>query len=200
MTEANKQEIKEEKPDKEQPEELAAGETSEKAESELSKEALEMQQAILAGDFDICDFLAQYKKAQADKEESENRCLRVQADFDNFRRRSRKDAEEAGVRAQGDLLIQLLPVVDNFERALNIMSDGADKEGVDLILKQLQSVLENAGMQEIAALDADFDPKLHHAVLQEPSEEKKGKVLMVLQKGYMLGDRLLRPAMVQVGV
>lgn len=182
-------------------EEAKEAETEATAEAdELSAEAQEMREAILAGDFDITEFLSQYKAALADKDEAENRSVRVQADFDNFRRRSRKDTEAANERGKGDLIIELLPVVDNFERALNLMSDGADKEGVDLILKQLQSVLANAGMTELEALDKDFDPNLHHAVLQEPSEDKKGKVLMVLQKGYMMGDRLLRPAMVQVGV
>ena len=178
--------------------ETAAEETAEDA--ELTAEAQEMREAILSGDFDITEFLSQYKAALSEKEEAENRSVRVQADFDNFRRRSRKDAEAATERGKGDLLIELLPVLDNFERALNLMTDGADKEGVDLILKQFQSVLTNAGMTELEALDKDFDPNLHHAVLQEPSEDKKGKVLMVLQKGYMMGDRLLRPAMVQVGV
>ncbi|MBQ1502297.1 MAG: nucleotide exchange factor GrpE [Firmicutes bacterium] len=176
----------------------AAAEPAE--EEELSAEAREMREAILNGDFDVSDFLRQYKEAQSAKAEAEERSLRVQADFDNFRRRSRKDAEAAGEKGKGDFIIELLPVLDNFERAMGLMSDGPDKDGVDLILKQLQSVLANAGMTELDALDQDFDPNLHHAVLQEPSEDKKGKVLMVLQKGYMLGDRLLRPAMVQVGV
>ncbi len=176
----------------------AAAEPAE--EEELSAEAREMREAILNGDFDVSDFLQQYKEAQSAKAEAEERSLRVQADFDNFRRRSRKDAEAAGEKGKGDFIIELLPVLDNFERAMGLMSDGPDKDGVDLILKQLQSVLANAGMTELDALDQDFDPNLHHAVLQEPSEDKKGKVLMVLQKGYMLGDRLLRPAMVQVGV
>ena len=197
MTEEKKnEELKEE--EMQENAETAGEETAEDA--ELTAEAQEMREAILSGDFDITEFLSQYKAALSEKEEAENRSVRVQADFDNFRRRSRKDAEAATERGKGDLLIELLPVLDNFERALNLMTDGPDKEGVDLILKQFQSVLTNAGMTELDALDKDFDPNLHHAVLQEPSEDKKGKVLMVLQKGYMMGDRLLRPAMVQVGV
>ena len=197
MTEEKKnEELKEE--EMQENAETAGEETAEDA--ELTAEAQEMREAILSGDFDITEFLSQYKAALSEKEEAENRSVRVQADFDNFRRRSRKDAEAATERGKGDLLIELLPVLDNFERALNLMTDGPDKEGVDLILKQFQSVLTNAGMTELEALDKDFDPNLHHAVLQEPSEDKKGKVLMVLQKGYMMGDRLLRPAMVQVGV
>jgi molecular chaperone GrpE len=164
-------------------------------------EAEELKAAIASGDFDINDFLSQYKEALAAREEAETRALRVQADFDNFRRRSRKDTEESGKRAAGELICCILPILDNFERALNLMEDSSDKEGVGLIYRQLYAVLENAGLHEIEALGAEFDPNLHQAVTQEPADnESKGKVLMVLQKGYMFEDKLLRPAMVQVGI
>ena len=166
-----------------------------------SPELADLKAAIAAGDFDIKEFLDQYKAAQAAQEEAEARALRVQADFDNFRRRSRKDAEEAGQRANAELISTLLPVLDNFERALAMMQQSADRDGVEMIFKQLQQLLNNAGLQEIAAEGADFDPNLHQAVLQEEvAAERKGKVLMVLQKGYQIGDKLLRAAMVQVGV
>lgn len=166
-----------------------------------SPELADLKAAIAAGDFDIKEFLDQYKAAQAAQEEAEARALRVQADFDNFRRRSRKDAEEAGQRANAELISTLLPVLDNFERALAMMQQSADRDGVEMIFKQLQQLLSNAGLQEIAAEGADFDPNLHQAVLQEEvAAERKGKVLMVLQKGYQIGDKLLRAAMVQVGV
>jgi len=175
-------------------------EQEQEQDKELSDQAEELRQALLNGDFDIMGFLSEYKAAKAAAEEAEERCLRVQADFDNFRRRSRKDGEEAAGRGKAKLAEDLLPVLDNFQRAAGLMAEGADKEGVELILRQFISVLTNAGLTEIDALDKDFDPNLHHAVLQEPSEDKKGKVLMVLQKGYMMDDKLLRAAMVQVGV
>lgn len=173
-------------------------ETEENSASVSEAEAL--KDAIEAGDFDINDFLFQYKDALAASEEAETRALRVQADFDNFRRRSRKDMEEIGKRAVGDLICCLLPILDNFERALSMMADSPDKEGVGMIYKQLYAALENVGLREIEALGVVFDPNIHQAVAQESADEdSKGKVLSVLQKGYMLEDKLLRPAMVQVG-
>lgn len=174
---------------------------SEDATAPNNQEANELKAAIEAGDFDINDFLTQYKEAISAKEEAEARALRVQADFDNFRRRSRKETEEAGKRANADLITTILPVLDNFERALKMMQESAERDGVEMILKQMQQVLENAGLQEIEAQGAVFDPNIHQAVLQEAvDDERKGKVLMVMQKGYLLGDKLIRAAVVQVGV
>ena len=174
---------------------------AEEAAAPNNQEADELKAAIEAGDFDINDFLTQYKEAISAKEEAEARALRVQADFDNFRRRSRKETEEAGKRANADLITTILPVLDNFERALKMMQESADRDGVEMIFKQMQQVLENAGLQEIEAEGAVFDPNIHQAVLQETVEdERKGKVLMVMQKGYLLGDKLIRAAVVQVGV
>ncbi len=167
--------------------EQEAAETSdagEKAEESEAAAALEEQLKVLL----------------AEKDEMGARLLRLQADFDNFRRRSSKDSEDAIHRAAAQLIGEFLPVLDNFERAWNVMSDGPDKDGVGLIGKQFLSVLQNAGLQEIQAEGADFDPKLHQAVSQaDAGPEQKGKVTMVLQKGYLLKDRLLRAAMVQVG-
>ena len=174
---------------------------AEEAAAPNNQEADELKAAIEAGVFDINDFLTQYKEAISAKEEAEARALRVQADFDNFRRRSRKETEEAGKRANADLITTILPVLDNFERALKMMQESADRDGVEMIFKQMQQVLENAGLQEIEAEGAAFDPNIHQAVLQEIVEdERKGKVLMVMQKGYLLGDKLIRAAVVQVGV
>ena len=174
---------------------------SDEAAVEKNQELEDLKAAIDVGDFDINEFLSQYKEALAAKDEAEARALRVQADFDNFRRRSRKEAEEAGQRANADLIATILPVLDNFERALSMMQASADRDGVEMILKQMQQVLENAGLHEIEAEGAVFDPNIHQAVLQESVEdERKGKVLMVMQKGYLLGDKLIRAAVVQVGV
>ena len=174
---------------------------SDEAAVEKNQELEDLKAAIDAGDFYINEFLSQYKEALAAKDEAEARALRVQADFDNFRRRSRKEAEEAGQRANADLIATILPVLDNFERALSMMQASADRDGVEMILKQMQQVLENAGLHEIEAEGAVFDPNIHQAVLQESVEdERKGKVLMVMQKGYLLGDKLIRAAVVQVGV
>ena len=170
-------------------------------ETNPDSQAEELRQAVLNGDFDISEFLSQYKTAQAEKAEAEAKALRLQADFDNYRRRSRSEVETAIHRAAADLIGNILPVVDNFDRAWQAMADGPDKEGVALINRQLVDVLRNAGLTEIAAEGQTFDPNLHHAVSQvEAGPEYQGKVVRVLQKGYLLQDKLLRAAMVQVGV
>ena len=158
-------------------------------------------------EFSLEDYMRQYKELEAEqaklmeeKEQLDARFLRLQADFDNFRRRSRADNEEASRKAAAAVAEGLRPVLDNFERALAAMEDTADREGVELIMKQLQTALANSGLAEIEAEGQEFDPKLHHAVSQvDAGEEGHNKVIMVLQKGYTWGGRLLRAAMVQVG-
>ncbi len=168
---------------------------------EFESEAEALKAAIETGDFDIKEFLHQYKEAIAAQEELNERLLRLQADFENYRRRSRRDAEEAGKNAQGELISTILPILDNFDRALALMNDSADKEGVVMISNQLKDVLQNVGLAEIKALGESFDPNIHHSVAQQDvSEEQKGKILSVLQKGYMFNDKLLRAPLVQVGV
>ena len=190
---------------RENEEELTAAakeaEAAEEAAAETSAEETE------EAEFSLEDYMRQYKELEAEKatlteekEQLDARFLRLQADFDNFRRRSRADNEEASRRAAAAVAEGLLPVLDNFERALAAMEDTADREGVELIMKQLQTALANSGLAEIEAEGKDFDPKLHHAVSQaDAGEEGRNKVIMVLQKGYTFNGRLLRAAMVQVG-
>jgi molecular chaperone GrpE len=99
------------------------------------------------------------------------------------------------------VLLELLPIIDNFERALQApaVGDEAFKKGVELIHKQMLDLLRKRGVTLIDALGADFDPNVHQAVIHEPSDEhREGEVMQELQRGYKLGDRLLRPAMVKV--
>lgn len=144
-------------------------------------------------------------KADGPKEEDafEEKYLRLMADFQNFRKR--QDKEKADIYAFGNekLVKGMLPVIDNFERALEAAegASGAEgfTEGMELILKQLWQVLEQAGVEEVKAEGCEFDPNYHNAVLMEASEEhKSGYVTTVLQKGYMLNGRVLRPSMVKV--
>jgi len=167
-------------------------------EAKLQAEAAELQAAIEAGDFDIMAFLTEYQAAQAAAAEAESRALRVQADFDNYRRRNRREAEEAGRRAVRELICNILPVLDNLERAISLMPDDSGKDGVVMIYRQLMEVLGCAGLSDIGALGADFDPNFHQAVAEDAAGQK-GKVTLVLQKGYLFDDKLLRPAMVHVG-
>jgi molecular chaperone GrpE len=124
------------------------------------------------------------------------------AEFDNYRKRvDRERREQADAAAEG-VLLELLPIVDDLERALQAPAAGdvqAYRAGVELILRQMLDVLRRRGVTPIDTADADFDPRLHQAVSQEHSESHRdGQVLEELRRGYMLGDRLLRAAMVKV--
>ena len=187
-------------------EEPAAAEPAEEA-AKAAETAADAAADDQEEEFSLEEYMRQYKelqeeqaKLQEEKEQLDARFLRLQADFDNFRRRSRADNEEASRRAAAAVAEGLLPVLDNFERALSSMEDSADRQGVEMIMKQLQTALFNAGLAEIEAEGKDFDPNLHHAVSQvDAGEEGRNKVIMVLQKGYTFNDKLLRAAMVQVG-
>lgn len=126
--------------------------------------------------------------------------LRLMADFQNYKRRTEKEKNDIYAFANEKIVSELLNVIDNFERALDAGNDGDSfVEGMNLIFKQLQGVLEKAGVVEIEALGQDFDPNFHHAVLTEDSAEyESGKVTGVLQKGYLLNNKVIRPSMVKV--
>ncbi len=129
--------------------------------------------------------------------------LRKLAEFDNFRKRVEREREEGRRAATEELVRILLPVLDNFERALEHAQDdsGAFHQGVEMIAKQLWDVLERTGVAVVDPLGQPFDPELHEAVQRvEDSEHGPGTVASVMLKGYTLGDRLIRPAMVGVVV
>lgn len=133
--------------------------------------------------------------------------LRLQADFDNFRRRTRQEREELQAFATRRLLGDLLPVVDNLDRALLAFQTGDGQAdtlhaGVEMVHRQLLSLLENYDVTPMTTVGEPFDPAVHEAVLQEPADDDRppGVVAEELQKGYRIGDRVLRPAMVKVTV
>lgn len=131
-----------------------------------------------------------------------DRLLRTTAEFDNYRKRVDRDRRELAESAGADILSDLLPILDNFERALQAPDTGEIepfRKGLELIHRQMLDFLRRRGAKPIEALGADFDPNLHQAVVHEASDEhREGQVMEQLQRGYMLGDRLLRPAMVKV--
>ncbi len=131
-----------------------------------------------------------------------DRWLRKTAEFDNYRRRIERERREQSDQAVVDLIEQLLLVVDDFERALTVEAEGgaaAYRKGVELIYGKLQDLLRKYGVTPIEALGADFDPNVHQAVLHEASPgHRDGEVIGELRRGYKMGDRLLRPAMVKV--
>lgn len=127
-----------------------------------------------------------------------DRYMRTLAEYDNYRKRSAKEKENTYSDAYAAFAAEILPVLDNLERAEQYGADGV-AEGVKLILTQFRAVLEKMGVFEIKALDEAFDPNFHNAVMHEQDEEKPANtVTEVLQKGYRLGDRVIRPAMVKV--
>lgn len=135
-----------------------------------------------------------------DEEDANTKFLRLMADFQNYRKRVDKEKSEIYARANENIMLGLLTVIDNFERAIEHESkDEKYAEGMQLIFKQLIDVLEASGLEEIKALDEDFDPNIHNAVMTCDSDEhESGKVVEVLQKGYLLNGRLLRASMVKV--
>jgi molecular chaperone GrpE len=135
-------------------------------------------------------------RVEADLEEARNQLLRTQADFDNYRKRMLREQTQMAARASERLISKLLPVLDNFERAI---SHGEGGSGVQLVYKELRNALEQEGLEEIDAEGKAFDPNVHEAlsVIEGPNA-KESTVHEVHQRGYRLRDRVLRPAMVVV--
>ena len=137
---------------------------------------------------------------QAERDELFDRLQRLAAEFDNFRKRAARDQGELLKRANERLVKELLPVLDDLGRALDAAEEHQEaqlEEGVRLVQRSLASLLEREGLAEIET-DGKFDPHVHEALLTQPSELEEGSILEVIQKGYRLGDRVLRPARVVV--
>lgn len=182
---------------KEKREEQIPTEPTQNNEEEINEPELEPESAPQE---EVADFKPLLEASRQKAEEYLNLAQRVQADFDNFRRRNqsvRADAFEDGAR---EFIKLLLPVVDNLERALASEStDEALHTGVAMVYKQLSDVFEKRGVTVIDRLGEKFDPNLENAVMQGTHDEgEKGCVCAVLQKGYKLGDVVLRHAMVKV--
>lgn len=145
------------------------------------------------------------KRLQGLADEFQGRALRVQADFDNFRRRTMKEKEELAQYATSKLVTELLPVMDNFERALATAPATPEFEaftkGVNMIFRQLEGVLKNEGLTAMETVAQPFNPEYHQAIMQVESEEhEEGIVTEEVQKGYLLKGKVLRPAMVKVSM
>ena len=137
-----------------------------------------------------------------EKDALQDRLLRTVAEFDNYRKRIERDRQDQASALVADAIEELLPIIDNLERALEAPI-GSDAEvfrtGVELIHRQMTELLRQRGVKPIQTVGADFDPRFHQAVVQEASaEHREGEVMEELRKGYTLGERLLRPAMVKV--
>ncbi len=135
--------------------------------------------------------------------EEENRRLRVLADMDNVRRRAMLDKEALQKYRSQEVLMNLVPVLDNFERGLSVKAESEDAKslltGMEMVFRSLEEALKSSGLTEIEAAGIEFDPNIHQAIMTDSDENfPSGSVLEVLQKGYKLNDRVLRPAMVKV--
>lgn len=138
--------------------------------------------------------------AQAEKraEEFKEMAQRIQAEFDNFRKRNADSVKNARLEGENGAVLNLIPIIDTIEIALSMISDENTAKGVNLIYKQFTSVLEKYKVTEIPALNEEFNPEFHNAVMQVEDEENAGKVVEVLQKGYIRDGKVLRYAMVKV--
>jgi molecular chaperone GrpE len=145
---------------------------------------------------------AERDKLAAEKTEMYDRLLRKQAEFDNFRRRTERDRGDFLQFAGMDLARELLPVLDDFERALKIeCADANYAKGVELIYQRLSDILKKMGVEPMEAAGKKFDPNVHEAVVRVPTDEVEDQtVLEDFQKGYNFKGKLLRPAMVKVAV
>jgi molecular chaperone GrpE len=140
---------------------------------------------------------------QRQRDDFYDRLLRKTAEFDNYRKRVERDRQSMAEAVAADLVQDLLPLVDDLERALkaDTGADGAEayRRGVELIHRQLLEVLRKRGVKAIEALGLDFDPHFHQAIAHEPAEGRRdGEVIEEFGRGYLLGDRLIRPAIVKV--
>lgn len=142
------------------------------------------------------------KDLKRERDDYQDRWLRTAAEFDNYRKRVERERRDQADRAVVDLLLELLLAVDDLDRALTVETGGtpdAYRKGVELIHAKLHDLLRKQGVRPIAVLGANFDPRLHQAVAHEVSpDHRDGEVIGELRRGYMIGDRLLRPAMVRV--
>ncbi|HEU5139870.1 MAG TPA: nucleotide exchange factor GrpE [Bacillales bacterium] len=143
------------------------------------------------------------QQLEKEKEEFQSRMLRVQADYDNFRRRTKEEKAAAAKYKALGFAEKLLPALDNFDRALNTKAEGEEAksllQGMEIVHRQLKDAFEEENIKEIEAEGQPFDPEFHQAVMQVENEDHESNtVVEVMQKGYLLNDRVIRPAMVKV--
>ena len=188
------EEMQQEIDEAEAAQEDAAEGSEEEAPEEAASEGAAMQEEIEA-------LKGQVEKLTGDLQEKKDRLLRLQADFDNFRRRSAKEREEISAVVTQNFCKDMLPLLDNFERAMAAETKDVEafQKGVEMIFTQFQEILKKNGLEHIEAIGQKFDPNFHQAVMRvEDPEKEDDTVAQELQKGYMVKGRVIRPSMVQV--
>ena len=172
---------------------------ADKPETDQAEPSIDEQDSSTAPASDAADPAAALRK---ERDDFKDRWMRKTAEFDNYRKRIERERREHADMSVADLLESILLVVDDFNRALIVEAGpeaDAYRTGVELIHAKLLDVLKKRGVRQIEALGADFDPNIHQAEIHEASpEHRDGEVIGELRRGYMLGDKLLRPAMVKV--
>ncbi len=137
-------------------------------------------------------------------EEYKSRFMRLSADFQNYKKRMEKERSDLYKFGSEKIVVDILPIIDNFERAIQASENNGEEsasflDGVEMIFKQFIEMLNKHGVQEIESIEKEFDPNLHHAVMQEECEESESNMVTeVFQKGYTLNDKVIRPSMVKV--
>jgi molecular chaperone GrpE len=170
------------------------------AETEREPNGVEPEKEAPAPELEEASADERVAALERERDEYLDKLRRVAADFDNYRKRTARDQESLVSRAHERLMKALLPVVDDLERALEAATKHEEaklEEGVELVARELREALAREGLEEIET-DGQFDPHVHEALLSQPSERDEGEVIQVLQKGYRLGDRVLRPARVVI--
>jgi molecular chaperone GrpE len=164
----------------------------------INEEPIEVEEA--SAEQAEADLSADLAALAKERDELRTLAQRVQADFENYRKRMLREQTEAIGRANEGLLERLLPVVDSFELALHQLGEADDqvRKGVELVFSELVNVLEKAGLERIDAAGVPFDPNVHEAVMQEGGDDGEPVVTETVRTGYRLKGRLLRPAMVKV--
>jgi len=179
-------------------EEVEVNETA--AEAIATPSAEEMPEEMDQASAEMDALKRQLEEAEAKLAESVDGWQRSQADFQNYRKRVERDSEMIRANMKGDIVKKMLPVLDDLERAMqNRPADELWADGIGLIVRKFQTILDSEGVKKIEAEGMEFNPNFHEAISNEPSEEvESGYVIAVVQNGYMLGERVIRPALVRV--
>ena len=184
-------------------------EDEEAAAEKAKARAAKQKAAEVKDNYQTLEVAFEAQKAEVEELKNENaalkdQLLRKQAEFENYRRRTEKERGDIFKRGQKEVLIEMLSVLDNFERAMTSVAQGtadedALKQGFELIYKQFTDILAKLGVEPVESIGQTFDPHLHEAVtIEQTSEQEANTIIAEFQKGYKMGDHLLRPAQVKV--
>lgn len=175
-------------------EDVVEAETAEEVETEVAEEV-----ELVEDDSEAKKLAELLAKKEVEAKENHLKWQRSLAEFDNFRKRTIKEKSSMYENGKFEVVEKLLPVIDNFERAMSHMEDEKHLEGVEMIYKQFVSILDDLGVEEIEAVGNEFDPNLHNAVMHEENDEYgENEVIEVLQKGFIYKEKVLRHSLVRV--